>query len=459
MDNKEYKEPENEKNERSEMTDIKPKSGDTKEVLDDDFTFIPEDFNEIIQRFMESKDIEECVSLLKNIEFESTNARAAYSIVKDERGETTLLVFLLNIFHSEFPDEFSPHILRIFSNVMHVPGVHNFFIENNAPKLIEAIMHLKNPNSFEETCIFTKTNYLLTHEIVNFIMKLAETPGRFEVECEMIDFWSNFTTFLIAVLETDENDLCDCFTAILRITSKHNNLRSNYINNNIYTYCFRRFQRFSPDFIIVCRLLGQLTYYNDHALKYFPDDWISMISAKLEEVDDNGAVAILDSLMAFTTVTDICTALVHSNFISVLLDFSCEATFDLRKSALKLLLEIFIDNDDYHMFIDFLISEGSLDFFLPFMETENHEIMFNILDSLCHIISYAKVTQESGVPDLFIVFSESEDMMGLISDISEYTVDEDDPELEHSLVEAASLIISEMEENREIAESIAAAAK
>ena len=431
---------------------------DEKYYEDDDFLFNPQELNQLISRFMEnSSSDEEKYDLLKQIEYNSSNSRAAYSLAKDIRGETTFIDYLLLSFSISFPIHLIPPMLHIFSNVMHIPGMHEFFFQRNMQDFFKAILKIENQLTYNEIKNFVKDemNSRIVHELVIFISKLAEKTGSFDSIEEMVSFWQTFTIFLMCVIQEDDlYNLIDCFKAIMLIIKKHNNLRLTFLHNDIIHYCFRRFDHYQSDFTIVCKLLGSLVYCCDLSFHFFPNDWISIITDKLLSADPDSATSILDMLISFTSITDICIAIIESDFINTLLDFSQEATFSIRKNTLKVIMEVFIDGRDLMRFVDFLLHCTNLDFFMPFMETDDHEVVYTVLRPLVDIIDLTEVTIENGVPPLYSVFADSGDMMNTIEEITDFDVEEDDSDLEHDLVECANIILSKMISNREIAESL-----
>ena len=222
------------------------------------FLFNPSELDTLISQFYETDSEMEAVNLLQELVFNSTNSRAAYSIANDVHGDTTFLEYLLNIF-------FEPHILRIFSNIIHVPTVHNFFFERNMPELIKSILSLNDFFSFDQISKFIKNeeNSKIVHELVVFISKLAEKTGDFESYEEMVSYWQTFTLFLMSVVKADNiDDLIDCFNAILLIISKHNDLRLTYLHNDIIYYCFIRFEHNQSDLCYQCDL--SLSFFHEN---------------------------------------------------------------------------------------------------------------------------------------------------------------------------------------------------
>ena len=457
MDNEIYKDSEFDENQKNREIANGIKAEEIFQIEDDDYLYKPEELNQIISEFISGTTIERGIEILKEIAFDSTNLRAAYSIAKDERGESTFLEYLLSLFEGSFPRQFIPHILRIFSNTLDIHSVHEFFFERNPVGLFYAILEFQKPPSFEEISNFVKSpeNSSITHELVFFISKLAKKNISTKSVEEMISFWQNFTYFLMSIVQNDDIDtLIDAFKSISLIINKHNDLRISYLHNDLMHYCFRRFEHFQVDFPIVCKLIGSLTYFCDFAFHFFPDDWISLVSDKLVSVDTNSVVLILDMIISFTSITDICTAIIESDFIHLLLDYSHEAAFDIRKNCLKVIIEVFIDGRDNQKFIDFLLDCENLDFFIPFMETDDHEVMFTVLRALVDVVDETEVTIQNGIPPLYSVFADSNEIMLKIEEISEYEVDDDDHDYEHELVECAQIILSKMISNREIAESL-----
>ena len=171
-------------------------------------------------------------------------------------------------------------------------------------------------------------------------------------------------------------------------------------------------------------------------------------------VDANSAASILDMLISFSSVTDICVSIIESEFVGSLLDFCHDAPFVIRKYSLSVLMELFLDGRDKNRFFEFLIENENRDFFTPFMETEDKKVMFTVLNALVEVVDEAEVTAENEIPPMYDVFVNSSDMMEMIEEVADYDVEENDSNLKHNLVDAANLILSKMISYREIAESL-----
>ena len=450
------------------MSEYKESLGEKQQTIDkvrENDTEKPEETTKLeilINEIVESTKVDETIEMLQKLASEFTDN---YSIIKmfyDKKGEASFIDYLIEIIHSS--DQrmaFIPAIFEILAKVADFDKneIKKYFIERLPVEFFDELFGIssRNPKASDYEP-FVKENSSIVVPILKFLSSLSRPLDQEDDEASenpaFFFYWNNFNPLFDCMFSV----INDAFCNSLVFKTMHNLLISNFNLVNAYEnfgfcgFAFGRIQEEDEtDFAAACSFLGEMVNFPFSMESSIPKNWIEIIGDVLLSEKTALYNPVLKMLVKFTSSLVVCDKLSESAFQNVIIEFSQDAPYDCRKNALEALMEIMTNGGDkFEKFVEFILEMGNLDFFVPFLETEDPAVMKIVVNSLIPIVSMAKVTKESGATPLFEAIASDEEVISMIRDITELDEDTNDP----ALIEAASYIITEIDGDIEKLESL-----
>ena len=437
-----------------EVESIAPKS-DLNKDLQNFQNLLSVDY--LISEFYSQTALEEMVTTLQKLNEIITDEKTRKSLFYEERGEITFIHYLIQILY-ENPQRFelSPYILAIFANVLKVNGndIKEFFLNQIKPIFIYQLLGFEDDRvSADDLLPIIADNEDFAASLCGFLKKLSLYN---KCDNEIIAYWSEFCPFFDCLLEKINHPEANKIVFKILKNLLHNliKVRDKFELHKYHIYAFERIRsRCLTDIKNACEFLEGMVTYPFEWFIPLPPDWFEIfgniiVDSDAEEIE---MLSVLKVIAKWTNSSDrCCRILFEKGFHITLIESSQESTYECRKYALKALLSILTDAEQNEsLFIHFAAEQGNLDFFLPFLETEDQQVIKIVFEKLSILVNHARVV-EGNIPPIFHVFNESNEIMDIVSHYAEE--DENDPNSQ--FYETAAYILTEMEGNRDSANEI-----
>ena len=411
---------------------------------------IPLNFNnideQIINLYNSTDNYNKMIPILISINELIKDNDTRLSLFKDERGDSTFIHTLMDIFHSHANRfELAPYILNIFSNTLKAKSSDiNIFYTH----LINSLF-LCQLLGFEDDHVLSEDLHPILSENQEFVIALCIFLKNLSksTESSTKEYWSNLCPFFDCLLETindpETNNLV--FKILFNALKNVYKIRDKFEFQKYHIYALNVIRNHSSlDIESACAFLAEMITYGFEWIIPLPSDWFEIIGDIIVNNDDEEIVtlSVLKLIAKWTSHSDKCCSILYDcDYPRILIDSSMESTYECRKYALKALMSILTNAQEKEScLIDFVKQEENLNFLIPFLETEDQQIIRVVLDKLAYLVVHARLE-----PDIYKVFDESPDVMDIIYQYHE--ADENDENSNY--YETASYIITEMEGNRD----------
>jgi hypothetical protein len=359
----------------------------------------------LFENFLKNPESEEGVDIIQEIARWSNDRQYKEIFFSDEEQPSFALI-LLSMFKFE---PFVPHILIILTNLLSVfneendYSLHYALILNEEPPIKTFFASIAQQEDLDDIEQMNEFANSADREILMLMVRFLNELSKPELEAknnEMVtNYWCCFSFLLLSIANIEDNEelSAEALHCVSNIILKTADIRFTFVNQGIIPICLREFEKCSLSFPYVCKIIGKISYLSSDNLAKFPDNIMEVFGTALQqsiEAPEN-SLCIIDMLNTISSSLDGSRLMLEKELHTVIIDFVVEAPYKCREKALILLKAILTDTErNYETFAAFLLESENLDFFMPFLETENERVEKIVANALSHVITRVRLNQE-----------------------------------------------------------------